>query len=124
MQPINYLRREMSNHFDYFNDHPASHNSKNKPESKENVSIKEHIIEYYSGHVDDAPLFADGFDEAIIGICPNSFKVIYSRSKCIAILCREDDITEEDAMDYLEYNTFNTYVGEYTPIFMEDFSWA
>lgn len=88
------------------------------------MSIKENIIQYYSGHVDDAPLFANGFDDAIVGICPNSFKVIYSRNKCISILCRLDDMTIEEAMDYLEYNTFNTYVGEYTPIFMEDFNWV
>lgn len=88
------------------------------------MSIKELIEENYAGHVDGGPLFADGLDEAIIGICPNSLRVIYSRTKCVEILAKEDDMTEEDAMDYLEYNTFNTYVGEYTPIFMEDFNWS
>ena len=29
----------------------------------------------------------------------------------------------EDAVDYLEYNTFNAYVGEYTPVWVEDFDW-
>ena len=88
------------------------------------MSIKELIEENYAGHVEDGPLFADGFDEAIIGICPNSLRVIYSRTKCVQILAKEDGMTEEDAMDYLEYNTFNTYVGDYTPIFMEDFDWS
>lgn len=83
--------------------------------------IKELIEEYYCGHMDDAPLFADGFDDAIIGICPNSFRVVYSRSKAIEILAREVDI--ETAVEYLEYNTFSAYVGEYTPIWVEDFNW-
>ena len=87
------------------------------------MNIKEHIIEYYSGLVDDAPLFADGFDDAIIGICPTSMRVVYSRNKCISILLAEN-LDEEEAVDFLEYNTFNTWVGEYTPIWVEDFDWG
>ena len=84
--------------------------------------MKDLIIEYYSGHEDGAPLFADGFDDAIIGICPTSFRVIYSRNKCINIMAQ--DMSIEEAMDYLEYNTFNAYVGEFTPIWAEDFYWG
>lgn len=85
-------------------------------------NIKQLIIEHYSDHVDDAPLFADGFDDAIIGICPTSFRVIYSRNKCINTLMEQGE-SWEDAVDYLEYNTFNSYVGEYTPVWVEDFAW-
>jgi hypothetical protein len=31
--------------------------------------------------------------------------------------------SELDAIDYLEYNTFNAYIGEKTPIWVEDFLW-
>jgi hypothetical protein len=86
------------------------------------MSKKELIIEHYSGHEDGAPVFADGFDKAIIGVCPTSMKVIYSRNKCIEILM-EDGYSWEDAVDFLEYNTFNTYIGEFTPIWVEDFEW-
>jgi hypothetical protein len=87
------------------------------------MNIKDLIEENYAGHVEGGPLFADGFDDAIIGICPNTLRVIYSRAKCAHILMQEENIDMEEALDYLEYNTFNTYVGEYTPIFMEDFDW-
>lgn len=83
---------------------------------------RELIIEHYGDHVDDAPLFADGFDDAIIGVCPTSFRVIYSRNKCINTLIEQGE-SWEDAVDYLEYNTFNAYVGEYTPVWVEDFDW-
>ena len=86
------------------------------------MSKKELIIEHYSGHEDGAPVFANGFDEAIIGICPTSMKVIYSRNKCIEALMKDGD-SWEDAVDFLEYNTFNTYIGEFTPIWVEDFEW-
>jgi len=81
---------------------------------------KDYIVEFYGDHVDGAPMFADGFDDAIIGICPSTFRVAYSREKCIKIVMSEDDCTEEEALDYLEYNTFNAYVGEYTPIWIDD----
>ena len=87
------------------------------------MTIKDQIIEHYADHVDGAPLFADGFDSAILGICPVSFRVIYSRNKCIYALVDNDDMTIDDAIEYLEYNTFSAYVGEYTPIFIEDFNW-
>lgn len=86
------------------------------------MSIKDKIIELYADHEEGAPLFADGFDAAIIGICPTSLRVVYSRNVCIDILIAEGD-SWEDAVDYLEYNTFNTYVGEHTPIWVEDFKW-
>ena len=76
------------------------------------------IIEKYADTED--VLFADGFDEAIIGFEPNLWKVVYSREKCISILCQE--MSEEDALDHLEYNTFNAYVGEKTPIWVDDLS--
>ena len=82
--------------------------------------MRDDIIELYGDHDEEGLLFADGFDDAIIGICPSSFRVVYSRSKCIKILMK--DMTEEDAVEYAEYNTFNAYVGEKTPIWVDDLS--
>jgi hypothetical protein len=79
------------------------------------------LIELYGDHDEEGLLFADGFDDAIIGICPNSLRIVYSRSKVIEIL--SEDMSTEDAVDYAEYNTFNAYVGEKTPIWVEDLRW-
>ena len=87
----------------------------------ESNKIKDVIIEHYAD-TDDI-LFADGFDDAIIGFEPNLWKVVYSRQKCIEVLSKEDDMNEEEALDYLEYNTFNAYVGDKTPVWVEDFGW-
>jgi len=83
--------------------------------------MRDDIIELYGEHDEEGLLFADGFDDAIIGICPNSLRIVYSRSKCIKILMK--DMTEEDAIDFAEYNTFNAYVGEKTPIWVDDLDW-
>jgi len=81
--------------------------------------MRELILEYYGGS--DDILFADGFDDCIIGFDPNLWKVVYSRNLCIKSMMK--DMLEEEAIDYLEYNTFNAYVGPKTPIWAEDFSW-
>jgi|APSaa5957512535_1039671.scaffolds.fasta_scaffold188302_2 hypothetical protein len=62
-------------------------------------------------------IIADGFDDAIIGLSWDS-KVVYDANKCIEILIGEDEITYDDAIEFLEFNTFSAYVGENTPIFI------
>jgi len=64
-------------------------------------------------------LFADGFDEAIIGLDTSGdvFRVIYDREK-MAEMLEEDGMTTMEAWDYLEYNVFGAYVGEGTPMYV------
>jgi hypothetical protein len=61
---------------------------------------------------------ADGFDEAIIGIDESTMRLIYSVSRWIEILMR--DMTEDDAIEYFEYNVSGSYVGVMTPIWCYD----
>jgi hypothetical protein len=48
---------------------------------------------------------------------------VYSRNECIKIMVKEG-VDEEEAIEYLEFNTFSAYVGEKTPIWVETFDWA
>jgi hypothetical protein len=80
--------------------------------------VRDKIIEAYGDHTDEGILFADGLDDAIIGICPVSLRVVYSRTAVIEVLM--EDMSEDEAIDYAEYNTFNAYVGEQTPIWVDD----
>lgn len=65
-------------------------------------------------------LLADGFDEAIIGQCCVSLRMIYSVEKMVQILMERDEISSEDAMDYISYNCIGSYVGEMTPIWLSE----
>lgn len=69
-------------------------------------------------HEDENLILADGFDEAFIGIAIqfNTKFAVYSRPKCIEILCK--DMTWEDAEEYFEFNVQGAYVGDGTPAFM------
>jgi hypothetical protein len=60
---------------------------------------------------------SDGYDDAVMGISTDG-KLVYSVEKMIEILIRDGDVNEEEAIEWLEYNTFNAYVGEMTPIWV------
>ena len=79
---------------------------------------KEELMEAYGDLVGDTELLmVDGFDDAIVGICSISFRIIYDYDLMLEIL--EDEGMEEiDAIEHLEYNILNAYVGPQTPIFM------
>jgi hypothetical protein len=65
-------------------------------------------------------LIADGFNDAIIGIDESSMRVIYSVAKCIEIVCLDEDMDVDDAIEHFEYNVRGSYVGERTPIWCDD----
>jgi len=68
---------------------------------------------------DEDLLKADGLDEAVIGIDLNSMRLVYSVTKCIDSNIAQG-MTEDEAIEYLEFNTFGAYVGEKTPIWVHD----
>jgi hypothetical protein len=69
------------------------------------------ILEQYE---DEEFLIADGFNQAVIGVEESTMRLIYSVNKCIEILT--EDMSEEDAIEYFNYNVLRSYVGEKTPI--------
>ena len=72
-------------------------------------------------HFGDDLLFADNFDNAIIGVSMGiscGTKVVYDAEEMAKTLVVSEGITEQEAWEYLEFNTFNAYVGDNTPIFV------
>ena len=51
----------------------------------------------------------------------NKALAVYDRQKCIEILMERDGMSDEEAVEYFEYNVTGAWVGEYTPIFLETF---
>lgn len=67
-------------------------------------------------------LLADGFDEAFIGVgrrCGQPNIAVYDSEKCIEVLQKGGDMTEEEAMEYFEFNVVGAWVGDHTPMFVE-----
>lgn len=76
----------------------------------------EKIIDNFEG---ETFLRADGFDDAIIGVDESTMRLIYSVSKSIEILMK-DNMSYEEAIDYFYFNVSGSYVGEKTPIWCYD----
>lgn len=74
--------------------------------------------ELVSELVPDA-LVADGYDSAIIGTAcvRGTDVVVYSRKKIVKTLMRS--MSEEDAVEFFEFNIAHAYVGEATPVFVD-----
>ena len=71
---------------------------------------------------EDEVLFAAGFEKAILGVSRKAGHpevVAYDYEKCVQVLIDRDDMTEEEALEYLEFNVVGAIVGEGAPIFIE-----
>ena len=70
----------------------------------------------------DDVLFADGFDDALIGFGrnPENGEIIasYDEDKCIKILMDRDGMSAEEAEEFFDFNVLGSYVGKCTPIFI------
>lgn len=78
------------------------------------MSLREHLTDRYG---DEDMLFADGFDDAIIGV--TTFLVVaYDANKVVQILQDENGWDHDEAVEYAEHNIFSAYVGEKTPMFV------
>lgn len=65
-------------------------------------------------------LLVDGFDDGIIGVDTHNLRVVYSKQKMVQILVQRDGMDEYQAWEWLEFNTFDVYMGDGTPIFVQD----
>lgn len=69
---------------------------------------------------DEPVLLADGLEDAFVGLArqhPGGLCAVYDVEKCIQILMR-DEMTYEEAAEYMDFNVTCAYVGEHTPMFM------
>ena len=74
--------------------------------------------EMLAAEINEDMLFADGFDDALIGYIERagmSSIACYDKFMCIDILAR--DMSYEDAFEYFYFNVVGAYVGENTPCF-------
>lgn len=59
------------------------------------------------------------FDNSIVGITING-NAVYDYSKMVNEMMEDDEISEQDAIDFIEYNTIRAlpYAGEMAPVIM------
>lgn len=63
----------------------------------------------------------EGFDSAIVGMlsrCGQEDIIVYDYDKVIAVLTERDGMTDEEAIEYAEFNILGAWVGDGTPGFL------
>ena len=67
-------------------------------------------------------LTADGFDDAIVGLArrPNLTAVAYDVNKILQIMV-DRGATSEEAREFFEFNVVDVWMGENTPVYIEDY---
>jgi hypothetical protein len=69
-------------------------------------------------------LQADGFDDAILGVVFDNMnavpRIAYSITKCLEVLIKRDNMSKEEALEFFDFNVQGAYVGEKTPIWVDD----
>jgi hypothetical protein len=79
------------------------------------------MIEYIIENYPDL-LTADDYDDCILGVVEGisiESKILYSTKKILSKLIN-DGISYEEALEYFEFNIKGTYIGEHTPVFLND----
>jgi len=69
---------------------------------------------------EDAIFFTDyGYDDALIGVDINN-RAVYDYQKMIEWLVVNEEFTDEEAADWIDYNTIRAlpYIGDNAPIIM------
>lgn len=83
------------------------------------AQLKESLVEH--GYDESVVLDSPDFIEAVMGITDDG-RVVYSRTRMVQLLMIEDDISADDAEEFLDYNTIRAlpYMGELAPIIINE----
>ena len=77
----------------------------------------------YLNELNEEALLADGFEDAFVGIARQFTRVLalYDYDKCLDILMKRDEMDQDTAEEYMEFNVLGAWVGENTPVFITSF---
>lgn len=78
------------------------------------------IRDWMASHNEDAVLF-HGYEDAIVGFaerCGQPALLVYDAEKCLEILRNRDGMSEDEAIEWFEFNTLGCWAGDNTPLFL------
>jgi hypothetical protein len=85
--------------------------------------MNEKELDNYLSYLDEDILVMDGFSEAFIGTsqrCGQTRLAVYSMSKMVQVLIDRDGMDSFEAEEYIHYNCIGAWMGELTPVIVED----
>lgn len=81
------------------------------------MNAKEKILN--AGYEDVIYLVNYSYDDALVGVSEDN-RAVYDYNKMVEWLIKEESFTEEEAVDWISYNTIRSlsYMGDKAPIIM------
>ena len=87
------------------------------------MTIKEQLEKYYIEDEETSIVLFESpsYDDAFIGLTLDN-RAVYDYDKMIECLMKEDDISYEEAIEFIDYNTIRAlpYIGEKTPVVIQN----
>lgn len=93
-------------------------NRKDGDEWKQRLAAMPEWLQEALEHDPDLILW-DGLDEAIVATaerCGMGIVLVYDYEKMMKVFMDRDGMTQEDAMEWIDFNIVGAYVGQKTPI--------
>lgn len=73
----------------------------------------------------DKPLLFTGFNKAFVGSAsqgPSKVLAVYDYQRMVRVLKDRDGMDDDEAIEFLEFNTVGAWVGEQTPLILRRMS--
>lgn len=85
------------------------------------MTNKEKVEEFLGEDAERTVILYDNpsYEGALVGITTDD-RAVYSYDKMVESLMKEDNISEEDAVEFINYNTLGAYIDPKQPIVIFD----
>ena len=87
------------------------------------MTIKEQLEKYYIEDEETSIVLFEfpSYDDAFIGLTLDN-RAVYDYDKMVECLMKEDDISYEEAIEFIDYNTIRSlsYIGEKAPVVIQN----
>lgn len=70
--------------------------------------------------IDPDIMFADGYDDCLLGMTFRGKEVVALYSTALILLKLSQDMSYEEAVEFFEFNILGAYVGEKTPVYFDE----
>jgi hypothetical protein len=83
------------------------------------IANADRVRNYCEEHEIEA-LFADGLDDAVIGLTRDlssgAYRVVYDTARVVHVLMNDHGMDYDEAVEHLEHNIVGAYMGDNTPV--------
>lgn len=77
-------------------------------------------VRQWCEEAEERTMFADGLDDAVIGITRDlptgAYRVVYDIHRVVNILMNEQGMTHDEAVEHIEVNIAGAHLGPMTPV--------